>query len=94
METDCKAHQAYPSEENVSIKSKLAAMLLCVFLGPLGAHRFYADKTNSAITLLVLSLVTIGVVGVIWTFVDLILIAAGKFLDGEGKPILKWVTNY
>lgn len=62
-------------------KSAGLAFALCFFLGPLGAHRFYAGKTGSAVTMLVISLVSfplcfflIGFVGVfvvlIWVLMD------------------------
>ncbi|WP_345816857.1 TM2 domain-containing protein (plasmid) [Paraburkholderia sp. PREW-6R] len=66
-------------------KSIVLAFLLWFFLGYLGAHRFYAGKTVTAIVQLMLSLiggglafagvgfVFIGLVG-IWLFVDLFLL--------------------
>ena len=47
-------------------KSWVVALLLCLFLGGFGAHRFYVGKTASGITMLLitlgfLSLVTITV---------------------------------
>lgn len=66
-------------------KSLVVAFLLWFFLGYLGAHRFYAGKTLTAIVQLVLSLigaalsvagigfVVLGVVG-IWLFIDIFLL--------------------
>ena len=67
-----------------SEKSNLAALLLCLFLGGLGVHRFYVGKIGTG----VLQLVTLGGLG-IWALVDLIFIALGKFTDKEGD-ILSW----
>jgi TM2 domain-containing membrane protein YozV len=68
-----------------SPKSRLVALLLCFFLGWLGAHRFYVGKTGTAL----LMLVTAGGLG-IWWLVDFIFIACGIFRDKEGKKVLSW----
>ena len=65
-----------------SSKSGVTALLLCLFLGPLGAHRFYLGKTGSGVA----HLLTLGAVGV-WTLIDLVMIIMGKFTDGEGKVV-------
>lgn len=65
-----------------SNKDFLTTLLLCIFLGNLGIHRFYVGKTGSAIGMIF----TCGGCG-IWTIVDLIMIITGKFTDAEGKVI-------
>ncbi len=65
-----------------SDKSFVAALLLCIFLGSIGVHRFYAGKVGTGI----LMIVTFGGMG-IWTLIDLILIIVGKFTDSTGKVI-------
>ena len=65
-----------------SEKNFVAALLLCLFLGGLGAHRFYVGKIGTGI----LMLVTLGGLG-IWFLIDLIMIAIGKFTDKEGLLI-------
>jgi TM2 domain-containing membrane protein YozV len=72
--------------ENISPKSRLAAALLCFFLGVFGAHRFYLRKTWTAI----LMILTLGGLG-IWTLVDLIFIVTGSFRDGDGKRVFRWL---
>ena len=57
--------------------------MLFLFLGYLGAHRFYAGKIGTAI----LYIFTFGGVG-IWALVDLISIVFGNFTDKEGKFII------
>jgi TM2 domain-containing membrane protein YozV len=72
--------------ESISPKSRLAAALLCFFLGVFGAHRFYLRKTGTA----VLMLLTLGGLG-IWALVDLIFIVVGSFRDKEGKRVYEWL---
>lgn len=69
----------------ISSKSRLVALLLCFFLGILGAHRFYVGKIGTGI----LMLVTIGGFG-IWALIDLILIIVGSFRDKEGLLVFRW----
>lgn len=75
-------------KENASEKSRLVALLLAWFLGIFGIHRFYVRRTGSGI----LWLLTAGLAG-IGALVDLILIAAGKFKDRDGKPLLEWTVD-
>lgn len=62
----------------------LTALLLCGFLGSLGAHRFYTGHTGTGI----LMLLTLGFGG-IWTIVDFIMIATGSFKDHDGRPMVR-----
>jgi len=70
---------------NVSDKSRLAALLLCFFVGFLGIHRFYVGKIGTG----VLQLLTVGGFG-IWALIDFVLIAAGEFKDKQGRKVLRW----
>jgi len=66
----------------VSNRGFVPTLILCILLGWLGVHRFYAGKIGTGI----LMLLTLGAFG-IWTLVDLIMIATGVFKDGDGRPI-------
>lgn len=68
--------------ENKSSKDWLITLLLCIFVGYLGVHRFYAGKIGSGVA----QLLTCGGCG-IWSLVDLVMILTGKFTDGEGNVI-------
>jgi TM2 domain-containing membrane protein YozV len=68
--------------EGKSEKSNVTALLLCLFLGALGIHRFYVGKIGTG----VLQLITIGGLG-IWALIDLIMIIMQKFTDGEGNTL-------
>jgi TM2 domain-containing membrane protein YozV len=72
--------------DTVSTRSRLIALLLCLFLGCFGAHRFYIGKTGTG----VLMLLTLGGLG-IWMLVDLILIAAGSLRDAEDRRVYNWL---
>lgn len=65
-------------------KSFVAALLLCFFLGSLGIHRFYVGKIGTGI----LMLITLGGLGV-WTLIDFIVIAIGKFSDKNGLALAR-----
>jgi len=60
----------------------LVALLLCFFIGVLGAHRFYVGKIGTGL----LMVFTLGGLG-IWTFIDLILIIVGKFKNKDGEVL-------
>jgi hypothetical protein len=69
----------------VSDRSRLAAALLCFFVGWLGVHRFYVGKVGTGIA----QVLTFGGLG-IWTLVDLILILVGTFRDKQDRVLLNW----
>jgi len=71
------------TEEKILIEQRVTnekpsvgvAYILLIFIGLLGAHRFYLGRTGSAIVMLILSLTVIGLlVTAIWNLVDLFLI--------------------
>lgn len=66
----------------VSRKSKTTALLLCIFLGAFGIHRFYVGKIGTGL----LYMFTGGLCGIGW-IVDIILIATGNFKDNFDLPL-------
>jgi TM2 domain-containing membrane protein YozV len=90
-----------PPVSGVSSKSRLVTVLLAVFLGVFGAHRFYAGRIVTAalmLALFILGLATtevyagpflIGAVSV-WVFVDFIMACVGKMRDGGGRLVMNW----
>ena len=73
------------SPDDVSPRARLVALLLCLFLGVFGAHRFYVGKMGTAI----LMICTFGGLGM-WVMVDLIFIACGIFRDKQARRVFKW----
>ena len=53
-------------EDFKSGKKKSTAIILCLFLGFLGVHRFYVGKIKSGGLLVLLALISGGTLGLIW----------------------------
>ena len=65
-----------------SQKGFVPTLLLALFLGGLGVHRFFVGKIGTGL----LQLITLGGLG-IWALIDVIMIAVGSFTDKAGLPI-------
>lgn len=71
--------------KNLSAESNnkgLITILLCWFLGVVGAHRFYTGHTTVGI----IQLLTLGGCG-IWVLIDFIMLLLGGFKDVDGNII-------
>jgi TM2 domain-containing membrane protein YozV len=69
-----------------SPKKRLIALLLCIFFGWTGIHRYYVDKIGTGVALMF----TFGGFG-LWIPIDSFLILFGMFKDSEGKPVKQWL---
>ena len=68
------------------VKRKWIATPLAFFLGAIGAHRFYLGFYKLGFAQLVLTILTHGY-GVLWGFIDSILLFAGHInKDAKGRP--------
>ena len=63
-------------------KSKTTALLLCLFLGGIGVHRFYLGYTLFG----VIQLFTLGGFG-IWTLIDFVRLITGDLKDPQGNNL-------
>lgn len=79
----CRTQEANASAESGE-KKWMTALLLCIFLGGFGAHRFYVGKTGTG----VVWLLTCGALSVGY-WIDLIMILTGKFTDKNGNALVK-----
>tara|TARA_B100001250_G_scaffold282082_1_gene244322 strand:+ start:164 stop:394 length:231 start_codon:yes stop_codon:yes gene_type:complete len=74
-------------EEEISDADWLTTLLVCILpalIGINGIHRFMTGKIGTG----VLMLLTFGGCG-IWTLIDLIMIATGKYTDGDGYLVVQ-----
>jgi TM2 domain-containing membrane protein YozV len=69
-------------KEEISSCDQKIALILCSFLGWLGAHQFYAGKPLKG----VLMLCSLGGLG-IWHIMNVYQLATCSFKDGQGKTI-------
>lgn len=84
--------QAQPQQYNIQVgygvmepqKDWLTTLLLCIFLGVFGVHRFYTGHVAIGLV----QLFTAGGCG-IWVLIDLIMIATNSYTDNYGRPLLR-----
>lgn len=75
-------YQNQPASNRAKEDRWLIALILCILVGSLGVHRFYTGNIVTG----VLMLITLGGCG-IWTIIDLIMIAANTYRDGNGNTL-------
>lgn len=79
MQTDATQHEKAST-------CKLTLLLVCLFFGLFGGHRFLTGKYASGL----LQLLSKGGLGV-WWLIDLGLIVAGRFTDYRGRRVTHWI---
>lgn len=80
------------NNETVSKKSRLVALILCLFLGVFGLHRMYVGKFWTGLIQLILTFSFIGIyITGIWVLLDFIVILIGQFTDGKKLLIANWL---
>ena len=74
-------------QTGVSPLNRTVALILCILLGGIGAHQFYAGKVGTGLVYLLFC----------WTFIpfflafiDFIVILNGTFRDDKGLPLSQW----
>lgn len=86
------------TQSTVSDKKKIVAVLLSLFLGSFGIHRFYLGRTGSGAAMLVMSILgwlTTGIfVGIIfivivgiWDVIDFFRILFNGMTDSQGRKL-------
>ncbi len=71
----------------ISPLSRTVALLLCIFFGWMGVHKFYVGKVGDGIIYLLFSWT--GVPAFI-AFIEIFIIANGTFRDDKGLPLVTW----
>ena len=74
-----------PATIAVSPKSRTTTLLLGIFTGFVGGHRFFVGKHGTGI----LMACTLGGLG-LWWLADLIIVGTGEFTDDEGRRVVRW----
>lgn len=83
---------AAPPVPGTSRKKILPAFGLGVPFGVFGAHRFYAGQYATAALMIGLLFSGIGApVVVFWWLYDLLILALGRFEDGDGNTMRDWL---
>ncbi|MCL2609024.1 MAG: TM2 domain-containing protein [Treponema sp.] len=80
-------------DNGFSRKSKLAAAVLCCWMGIFGVHRFYLGIKGGVLMLVLALLVFTAFVPLVMAVIDFYMIVSGRMRDGEGRILHYWATN-
>lgn len=88
-------------DHDISEKSQLTALLLCLFLGTFGAHRFYVGKIITGIVYLLLGSTTlvyhilgfnygflVRIAFILFLIVDIYALYSDSFTDRKGRLVI------
>jgi TM2 domain-containing membrane protein YozV len=86
------------TQSTLSDKSKVAAALLCLFLGSFGIHRFYLGRVGSGAVMLICTIVGCLTTGLIvgfgllaitgiWWVIDFIRIICNSLVDAQDRKL-------
>ena len=71
-------------------KEWLITLLLALFLGAFGVHRFYNKHMLTGAIMLILSLTGIGAgISLIWAIIDIVFIATNQFKRPDGTVVTR-----
>lgn len=74
-------------DPNKPVKSRIIASLLALFLGGIGAHRFYLGYYGIAVAQILVTVLTVGY-GVVWGFIEFVLLMNKNIdKDAKGRPL-------
>ena len=82
-EPEVRVEKIYVPREKTSTKNRLVALLLCIFLGIFGAHKFYLGKIGVGLVYIF----TYGLFGIGW-LIDLVSLIAGNPCDKKGYRLV------
>lgn len=77
-----ETNKFYTTQTIRKLPKRSTALLLCIFLGPLGIHRMYVGRVKSGF----LMLLTAGFFWLGWIS-DLCLLVVGDFKDKDGRIV-------
>jgi len=77
-----------PPPRGVSEQSRSVALVLAIFGGWVGLHRFYTGRWKTGLAMAL----TMGGLGIWWIY-DLVLIGAGEFRDANALRLASWETG-
>ncbi len=73
-------------------KTRVAALVLMLFMGIVGGHLIYAKRTKKAVLYIIFTVTLIlSLITLIMVLVDFIKILVGKFKDGNKEYIVDWI---
>lgn len=73
-------------KKTISDKKRITALILCVFFGWLGLHRFYVNKFFTGFFMMF----TFGGFGLL-IMIDFFMIIFGNFNDSYGRKLENWI---